>query len=89
MGRSAMPRVRTHTELIPCMTTFDAEMKLPMETIVQDIGSCDACFADLSQESSYLWFAIGCALALGKPLCLVSSKNVTKLRLRSSCLNRG
>ena len=62
-------------QLIPCRTMFDAEMKLPMETIVQDIGSCDACFADLSQESAYLWFAIGCALALGMPLCLVSSKS--------------
>ena len=62
-------------QLIPCRTMFDAEGKLPMETIVQDIGSCDACFADISQENAYLWFAIGCALALGKPLCLVSSKS--------------
>ena len=65
-------------ELIPCRTTFDAAAKLSMETIVEDIAYCDACFADLSQESPYLWFAIGCALALGKPLCLVSSKNVVE-----------
>jgi hypothetical protein len=62
-------------QLIPCRTTFDAEAKLPLEAIAQDIGICDVCFADLSQGSSYLWFAIACALALGKPLCLVSSRN--------------
>jgi hypothetical protein len=65
-------------ELVPCRTTFDAAAKLSMETIAQDIAYCDACFADLSQESAYQWFAIGCALALVKPLCLVSSKNVTE-----------
>ena len=67
-----------NAQLIPCRTTFDALAKFSMETIVQDIAYCDACFADLSQESPYLWFAIGCALALGKPLCLVSSKNVAE-----------
>jgi hypothetical protein len=65
-------------QMIPCRTTFDASAKLSVETIVQDIAYCDACFADLSQESPYLWFAIGCAVALGKPLCLVSSKNVAE-----------
>ncbi len=62
-------------QMIPCRTTFDAAAKLSMETIAQDIAYCDACFADLSQENPYLWFAIGCALALNKPLCLVSSGN--------------
>jgi hypothetical protein len=62
-------------QLIPCRTMFETDAKLPIETIVQDIGSCDACFADLSQESAYQWFAIGCALAMGKPLCVVSSKD--------------
>ena len=65
-------------QLIPCRTTFDAAAKHSMETIVEDIAHCDACFADLSQESPYLWFAIGCAVALGKPLCLVSSKDVAE-----------
>jgi hypothetical protein len=68
----------TDAQLIPCRTTFDAAAKLSMETIAQDLAYCDACFADLSQESAYLWYAIGCAVALGKPLCLVSSKNVAE-----------
>jgi hypothetical protein len=77
-GAASRGTANQDAELIPCRTTFDAAAKLSMETIAQDIAYCDACFADLSQDSAYQWFAIGCALALGKPLCLVSSKNVAE-----------
>jgi hypothetical protein len=44
-----------------------------MTSVAQQIGASAACFADLSQENASTWFAVGCAVALGKPLCLISS----------------
>jgi hypothetical protein len=44
-----------------------------LETVAAQIRNAAACFADLTDESPYTWFALGCAAALGKPLCLVAS----------------
>ena len=44
-----------------------------LETVAAQIRDASACFADLTHESPYTWFALGCAAALGKPLCLVAS----------------
>jgi hypothetical protein len=56
--------------------------RLPaLETVAEQIRGAAACFADLTDESPYTWFALGCAAALGKPLCLVacSSGGATSL----------
>jgi hypothetical protein len=45
----------------------------PLNLLVGEIAKADAIFVDLSQSDASIWFVIGCALALKKPLCVVSS----------------
>jgi len=47
---------------------------LPIDVLVQEIVKADAVFADLSENSLDIWLALGCARALKKPICLISSK---------------
>jgi hypothetical protein len=47
---------------------------LPIEVLVQEIIKADAIFADLSRNDVDIWFALGCALTLRKPLCVISSR---------------
>ncbi len=44
-----------------------------LEEVAAQIRASSACFADLTEESPYAWFALGCATALGKPLCVIAS----------------
>jgi hypothetical protein len=60
--------------LIPYRLQQSHTTPLPIEMLVQELGAADAVFADLSQNDVDIWFALGCALALSKPLCLVSSR---------------
>lgn len=43
------------------------------ETLADRIRSADVVLTDLSRNTSEAWFAIGCALSLNRPLCLLSS----------------
>jgi hypothetical protein len=52
----------------------DPTAPLPIEVLVQEIIKADAIFADLSQNDADIWFALGCALTLRKPLCVISSR---------------
>jgi hypothetical protein len=47
---------------------------LPIDVLLQEITRADAVFADLSENSLDIWLALGCALVLKKPICLISSK---------------
>jgi hypothetical protein len=47
---------------------------LPIDRLLHEITTAAALFADLSQNDDEIWFALGCAVALRKPLCLISSK---------------
>ena len=44
---------------------------LSASTMREQIAAARVFFADLSEPTPNLWFALGCALALHKPLCLV------------------
>ncbi|MGD0444750.1 MAG: hypothetical protein ABSA39_12520 [Edaphobacter sp.] len=46
---------------------------IPVDLFVDEIEQADALFADVSENIPELWIAAGCAAALGKPLCLISS----------------
>jgi hypothetical protein len=46
---------------------------IPIDEFVDEIEQAEALFADVSENIAELWIAAGCAAALGKPLCLISS----------------
>jgi hypothetical protein len=46
---------------------------IPIDIFVDEIEQADALFADVSENIPELWIAAGCAAALGKPFCLISS----------------
>ena len=60
--------------MIPYCLHESSSEPLPIDVLLQEIAKADAIFADLSENSVDIWFALGCALALKKPLCLISSR---------------
>ncbi len=46
----------------------------PVNIFVDEIEQAEALFADVSENIPEFWIAVGCAVALGKPLCLISSR---------------
>jgi hypothetical protein len=60
--------------MIPYCLQESSSEPLPIDVLLQEIAKADAIFADLSENSVDIWFALGCALALKKPLCLISSR---------------
>jgi hypothetical protein len=64
----------TEAGMLPCRIEQVSAEPLPIDRLVREIEKADAVFADLSQGGAEIWFALGCALAHRKPLCLVSSK---------------
>jgi len=64
----------TEANLLPCRLEQASTEPFPIDRLVREIEKADAIFADLSQSGAEIWFALGCALAHRKPLCLVSSK---------------
>jgi hypothetical protein len=60
--------------MIPYRLQESSSEPLPIDVLLQEIAKADAIFADLSENSVDIWFALGCALALKKPLCLISSR---------------
>jgi hypothetical protein len=60
--------------MIPYCLQENSSEPLPIDVLLQEIAKADAIFADLSENSVDIWFALGCALALKKPLCLISSR---------------
>jgi len=53
----------------------------PVNVFVDEIEKAEALFADVSENIPEFWLAIGCAVALGKPLCLISSRMDSSLQL--------
>ena len=53
----------------------------PVNVFVDEIEQAEALFADVSENIPEFWLAIGCAVALGKPLCLISSRMDSSLQL--------
>jgi hypothetical protein len=62
------------TGLSPSRLQWSSLSPTPVNLFVDEIECAGALFADISEGTPEIWLAIGCAIALGIPLCLVSSK---------------
>jgi hypothetical protein len=60
--------------MLPYCLLESSTKPLSIDLLLQEIAKADAVFADLSENSVDIWFALGCARALKKPLCLISSR---------------
>jgi len=69
------------TGLVPSRLYWNAFAPTPIHLFVDEIEQADALIADISEHTEEIWLAIGCAVALGKPLCLLSSSLQSNLPL--------
>jgi hypothetical protein len=61
------------TGLVPSRLYWNASAPTPIHIFVDEIEQAEALVADISEHTEEIWLAVGCAVALGKPLCLISS----------------
>lgn len=62
------------TGLAPSRIHRNSLSPTPINVFVDEIDQADALFADVSENTAEIWLAVGCAVSLGKPLCLISSR---------------
>ena len=62
------------TGLAPSRIHRSSLSPTPVNVFVDEIEQAEALFADVSENIPEIWIAVGCAVALGKPLCLISSR---------------
>jgi hypothetical protein len=62
------------TGLAPSRIHWNSLSPTPINVFVDEIDQADALFADISENTAEIWLAVGCAVSLGKPLCLISSR---------------
>src|SRR5271156_6289689 len=60
--------------LVPHRIQQSPTEPFPIDRLIQELTAAAAVFADLTANCDDIWFALGCAVALKKPLCLVSSR---------------
>ena len=70
------------TGLTPIRLQQNTQSPTPINIFVDEIEQSAALFADISEDTREIWLAVGCAVALGNPLCLISSR-------QDSCLPLG
>lgn len=71
----------TKTGLLPSRLYWNAFAPTPIHLFVGEIEQAEAVVADISEHTDEIWLAVGCAVALGKPLCLISSAMESNLPL--------
>jgi len=69
------------TGLAPYRLQQDPQSPIPINVFVDEIEQAGALFADISENTPEIWLAVGCAVALGNPLCLISSRPESGLPL--------
>lgn len=62
------------TGLIASHLQWNARSPTPISVFVDEIEQAGALLADVSANTPEIWLATGCAVALGMPLCLISSR---------------
>jgi hypothetical protein len=62
------------TGLVPCRIQQNPDYPTPINIFIDEIEQAGAILADISENTSEIWMAVGCAVSLGKPLCLISSR---------------
>jgi hypothetical protein len=60
--------------LVPHRIQQSPTEPFPIDRLIQELTAAAAVFADLTVNCDEIWFALGCAVALKKPLCLISSR---------------
>jgi hypothetical protein len=60
--------------LVPHRIQQSLTEPFPIDRLIQELTAAAAVFADLTINCDEIWFALGCAVALKKPLCLISSR---------------
>lgn len=69
------------TGLTPIRLQQNTQSPTPINIFVDEIEQSAALFADISEDTREIWLAVGCAVALGNPLCLISSRQDSSLPL--------
>jgi hypothetical protein len=62
----------------PYRVDEDASASIPIETIEKQIREASVCFAEISEDNPNVWFEVGLAVANGKEICFVCSKQRSK-----------
>ncbi len=62
------------TGLLPHQIHQSPQYPTPINSFVDEIEQAGALLADISESTAEIWLAVGCAVSLGKPLCLISSR---------------
>jgi hypothetical protein len=62
------------TGLLPHQIHQSPQYPAPISCFVDEIEQAGALLADISENAAEIWLAVGCAVSLGKPLCLISSR---------------
>jgi hypothetical protein len=65
-------RAITQLGMIP--SKWEALGPTPVNVFVDEIEQAAALLADISENTPEIWLAVGCAVALGTPLCLISMR---------------
>jgi hypothetical protein len=76
----------SNTGLAPSRLYWNAFAPTPIHLFVDEIEQAEALIADISEHTNEIWLAVGCAVALGKPLCLISSALESNLPLGTQYL---
>ena len=71
--REILEPVIAEAGLTPSQVQQDSSSPIPIDLFVEEIEDAEALLADVSGNTPEIWIAAGCAMALGKPLCLISS----------------
>src|SRR3984893_13150186 len=67
-----LERAITKTGLVPSRLYWNAFAPTPIHLFVDEIEQAQAVVADISEHTDEIWLAVGCAVAMAKPLCLIS-----------------
>jgi hypothetical protein len=76
-----LERAITKTGLIPSRLYWNVFAPTPIHLFVDEIEQAEAVVADISEHTDEIWLAVGCAVAMAKPLCLISSAMESNLPL--------
>lgn len=64
--------------LEPYRVDHDNSVDVPIQSIEDGIRSSSACLADISEDNANVWYELGFAMALGKPVVMVCSSDRTR-----------
>lgn len=63
--------------LEPYRVDRDPGVSIPIDEIEKGISGAEVCFAEITTDNPNVWFELGYAIATGKEVCLVCSKERT------------